>query len=149
MHGLPKSMEMAMKWLIDAAEKGDASAQYDLGITYIKGRDVAYNESEAVKWFLRAANQGQPGAENGYGYALAHGIGGQTNLLEGYKWLALAFAQKDPQAQVNLPALAARLSPEEIEEGKRRAAAFKPKPEMPPSIPAPKLEDLLKSNIIK
>ena len=41
-----------------AAERGDAKAQYSLGVAYFKGEGVQKNYTEAVKWSLKAAEQG-------------------------------------------------------------------------------------------
>jgi TPR repeat protein len=54
----------AAKWLRKAADQGDASAQYNLGIAYAKGDGVAKNEAEALKWIRMAAEQGDLTARN-------------------------------------------------------------------------------------
>jgi len=33
------------------AEKGNAQAQYNLGVIYMSGQGVAQNDAEAVRWF--------------------------------------------------------------------------------------------------
>ena len=38
-----------------AAERGNARAQFDLGLMYANGNGVAKNEAEALKWFSKAA----------------------------------------------------------------------------------------------
>ena len=38
-----------------AAERGNARAQFDLGLMYANGNGVAKNEAEALKWFNKAA----------------------------------------------------------------------------------------------
>ena len=123
--------------------KGRAEAQGRLGLDLISGKDVPREPVEANKWLLRAALQGFAAAQNGRGYSLAHGIGVETNLVEAYEWLCLANAQQDPQARVNFPALKARLTAEQIAEGERQAAAFKPKHEIVMSCPSLRLRELL------
>jgi uncharacterized protein len=122
----------------------DVSAQCDLGYLYIQGKEAPYDATNAILWFARAANQGNGAAENCYGYGLGNGFGVQTNLIEGYKWLLLADAQQNPQARVNLRTLEAKLSPEQMREGRRLAAEFKPKSEISSSLPVPGLDDFLK-----
>jgi TPR repeat protein len=56
------------KRLIDAAEAGDAGAQFNLGILYDNGVDdngyaVEGNRPQAVRWLLAAAEQGLPRAQ--------------------------------------------------------------------------------------
>jgi len=57
-----------MKHLLQAAERGDAEAQFNLGIIYENGlNDSRYvvegNRAEAVRWLLAAAEQGLPRAQ--------------------------------------------------------------------------------------
>jgi hypothetical protein len=46
----------------DAAERGDAKAQYFLGVLYANGHGVRWNYIEAYKWFLLAAERGNKNA---------------------------------------------------------------------------------------
>ena len=54
--------------LVQAAERGDAAAQFNLGILYENGLDdsryaVEGNWPEAMRWLLAAAEQGLPRAQ--------------------------------------------------------------------------------------
>ena len=54
--------------LLEAAERGDAEAQFNLGVIYENGlNDSRYaaegNRPEAVRWLLAAAEQGLPRAQ--------------------------------------------------------------------------------------
>ena len=40
------------------AEKGDAAAQFNLGVMYQNGEGVSKDNVEAVKWYRKAAEQG-------------------------------------------------------------------------------------------
>ena len=56
------------KHLLEAAERGDAAAQFNLGMIYENGlSDSRYvvegNRPEAVRWLLAAAEQGLPRAQ--------------------------------------------------------------------------------------
>ena len=42
-----------------AAEQGDADAQFYLGVMYASGQGVPEDDAEAVKWYRRAAEQGE------------------------------------------------------------------------------------------
>lgn len=42
----------------EAAERGVAAAQHDLGVMYAEGEGVAEDDHEAVRWFRKAAEQG-------------------------------------------------------------------------------------------
>jgi TPR repeat protein len=50
-------------WFRKAAEQGHASAQYNLGMMYLKGQGVTHNYQEAAKWFQKAAEQGHAKAQ--------------------------------------------------------------------------------------
>ena len=47
----------AVKEYREAAEEGDAEAQSNLGVMYVKGQGVAQDDAEAVRWFRKAAEQ--------------------------------------------------------------------------------------------
>ncbi|NBU72217.1 MAG: hypothetical protein EBS53_12365, partial [Bacteroidetes bacterium] len=51
--------------LIDAAEKGDGSAQLRLAYCYETGTDVARDELKAIEWYVRAFQETLQKAENG------------------------------------------------------------------------------------
>jgi TPR repeat protein len=51
------------KWLTKAAEQGDPSCQYNVGMMYLEGLGgVTQDHQEALKWFQKAAGQGHQGA---------------------------------------------------------------------------------------
>jgi TPR repeat protein len=53
--------------IVEAAEQGDASAQFNLGQIYRKGKGVAQNDAEAAKWYRKAAEQGHVKAQYNLG----------------------------------------------------------------------------------
>ena len=59
-----------------AAEKGDATAQFNLGCAYANGRGVAQDHGQALAWYHKAAAQGHSGAQNNLGwmYDSGHGV---------------------------------------------------------------------------
>ncbi|MGL5660576.1 MAG: tetratricopeptide repeat protein, partial [Aeromonas sp.] len=46
-----------------AAEQGNAAAQYRLGVKYANGQDVPQNYQQALDWLHKAAEQGNPSAQ--------------------------------------------------------------------------------------
>ena len=50
------------KWH-DLAEQGDANAQFNLGLMYHSGLQVAFDEKKAVYWYKRAAEGGNQQAQ--------------------------------------------------------------------------------------
>ncbi|MFM6958630.1 MAG: tetratricopeptide repeat protein [Acinetobacter sp.] len=50
--------ELALKELKPLAKRGDATAQYNLGLMYEYGRAVPQNYIQAIYWYQKAAKQG-------------------------------------------------------------------------------------------
>lgn len=114
------------------AEQGDAGAQYNLGMMYDLGQGVPRNYVEAVKWWRLAAAQGDGLAQNNLGALYGAGRGIPRNYVESYKWRSLALAQGFSQAGKALDALSTLMTPAQIAEAQRLAAAFRPQ-----TTPAP------------
>ncbi len=56
-----------------AAEQGDASAQYSVGDMYFEGRGVSRDNVQAVKWYRLAAKQGYTCAQCSLGFMYKEG----------------------------------------------------------------------------
>ena len=84
------------------AEKGDAKAQYNLGVCYHEGQGVTKDYVEAVKWFRKAAEQGLADAQYALGAQYRTGIGVSKNQVEAVKWYRKAAEQNSAEAQYNL-----------------------------------------------
>ncbi len=82
-----------------AAEQGNASAQYDLGLHYADGRGVAKNDAEAAKWYLKAATQGNANAQFELGYMYENGKGIAKDVAEAFKWYQKSSAQGNKDAK--------------------------------------------------
>ena len=65
-----------------AAERGDATAQYNLGRSYYIGDGVNKSITEAVKWCEKAAEQGNAGAQYFLGACYVLGEGDVTRLFQ-------------------------------------------------------------------
>ena len=83
------------KHLIQAAERGDAEAQFNLAIMYENGvldsRYVAEgSQSEAVRWFLAAAEQGLARAQVKLAGIYAGDADQPHGSFEACKWYLLA-----------------------------------------------------------
>jgi TPR repeat protein len=53
--GVPQDYEEAIKWYRKAADQGDASAQFNLGVSYEYGKGVPQDYVQAHKWANLAA----------------------------------------------------------------------------------------------
>ena len=132
--GVMQDYAQAVEWFRKAANRGLADAQYNLGLCYDQGQGVPQNYAEAVKLYHKAAEQGFVFAQSSLGAKYGTGEGVPKDYREAYKWRLLAAAQGDKSAKQAVPALESVMTPEQIAEGQRLAAAFIPRMETPSSI---------------
>ena len=90
----------ALRLARQLADRGDAAAQYNLGVMYAKGHGVSQNYGEALKWFHLAADQEYASAQYYLGIMYGNGQGVPQNDAEALKWLRLAADQGDPPRAV-------------------------------------------------
>ena len=57
-HGVEQNLNEAIKLYQQSAEKGNAKAQYKMGIFYKEGQGVEKSYTEAKNWLRKAAVQG-------------------------------------------------------------------------------------------
>lgn len=86
----------------EAAEAGDASAQFFMGAALECGYGTERDAGEAVAWYRKAAEQGHLGAQAFLGYALLAGEGTEKNAEEAVAWFRKAAGQGNSEAQQNL-----------------------------------------------
>jgi TPR repeat protein len=125
--GVPGNYPEAVKWYRLAAVQGNAWAQHNLGIMYARGQGVAQNFAEARKWFRRAANQGDADAQYQLGAMYHQGRGFPRNLILAYKWYSLAAGRGQASARKGLDLLQRLMTPAQIAQARKLAAAWRPK----------------------
>ena len=103
--GAPVNLPNAVKLLTQAAEKGQAVAQYRLGTLYERGQGVAVDGVKAVHWYGLAAAQGNRKAMHNLAVAYASGTGVKKNMAEAARWFAKAAALGLSDSQFNLAVL--------------------------------------------
>jgi hypothetical protein len=108
------------------AEKGDAKAQFNLGVMYYDGEGVDKDAAAAAKWFRSAGEQGLASAQFNLGLCFANGKGVDADCEQAWKWLSLASGQGNEDAKKNLAILETRMTREQIAEAQRLAREFKP-----------------------
>ena len=84
------------------AEQGDASAQYNLGVMYEKGRGVPQGYAAAVTWWRKAADQGNASAQNNLGLMYDKGWGVPQDYAAAVSWYRKAADQGNAVAQFSL-----------------------------------------------
>src|SRR5690606_10862479 len=88
--------------IIESATKGDALAQYNLGVMYAKGQGVAQSYPKAVEWYSKAATQEYALAQYNLGVMYGNGQGVAQSYPKAVEWYSKAATQGDAAAQYNL-----------------------------------------------
>jgi TPR repeat protein len=97
-----KASGLAVKYLADAAAKGNAPAQYLLGTLYLEGRGVTADVPRAKALFVSAAEAGNTDAQNALGQMLRKGLAGPRDDKAAASWFEKAAAQGNMLALTNL-----------------------------------------------
>jgi len=92
----------ALETVTKRAKKGDAVAQFFLGVMYESGKGEPKSYPEALKWLQQAAEQGHLMAQNNLGAMYSNGRGVAQNDVEAEKWFRMAAMQGSAMAQNNL-----------------------------------------------
>jgi TPR repeat protein len=126
---VPQDYAEALKWYGLAAARGDALAQYNLGVMYDKGKGAPQDYAEALKWYGLAAAQGHAEAQFNLGVRYAKGQGVPQDYVQAYKWLNLAAATiiepyRDKAVKAR-DSVAARMTPAQVAEAQQRAREWK------------------------
>jgi hypothetical protein len=123
-NGVPGDDREAAGWYRQAAERGHAAAQFNLGVRHGQGRGVEASDSLAAWWYRQAAEQGYAAAQFNLGIRHAHGDGVPQDLVEAYWWVHLAAARTSGAQQSQftdaLEELAAQMTPAQVEQRQQR-----------------------------
>jgi TPR repeat protein len=84
------------------ADRGDAAAQFSLGLKFASGSGVTLDYPKAVQWYLKAANQNHPLAQFNLGLMYAGGQGVVPDEDKAATWMRMAARQGDAGAQHHL-----------------------------------------------
>jgi len=131
---VPRNEAEAAKWFRLAAQHGDATAQFNLGVMYSEGQGVPQDHAKAVHFYRLAAEQGNPQAEYNLGLSYADGDdGGKRDLVAAHMWFNLAaarFPASDNRGR-NLAissreAVALQMTPAQIAQAQLLAREWKP-----------------------
>jgi len=75
---------------LEKAEKGDAQAQYSLGMMYSNGNQVKKDFKEAAKWWRKSAEQGHALSQSFLALSYFRGEGVPKDLITGFAWIHIA-----------------------------------------------------------
>ncbi len=110
--GTAKDCELAIKWMVAAANQKYAAAQTGVGDLYNSGTCVPQDYARAAKVYELAANQNDASAAAHLGDLYADGHGVKHDPEAAYKWFAIAKAGGAASDQQEK--LRNQLSPEQL-----------------------------------
>ena len=120
-----KSIPLAGEEPYDALRRGDARAQYNLGLLYASGLGVEQDYQAALKWHRMAAGQGHAGGQNELAQMYAKGQGVQPNQVLAYVWFSMAIASSSSGSKTEITKdrdrTASRMTPEQIAKAQQMA----------------------------
>src|SRR5690606_373893 len=85
--------EQANRYLHQAAQLGHAQAQAELGLEYLKGKQIAQDIALGLSYLQKAAAQQNSVALNALGEAFENGIGTEANIEQAVQYYRQAAAQ--------------------------------------------------------
>ncbi|MCH2096393.1 MAG: caspase family protein [Rhodobacteraceae bacterium] len=94
--------EEAVQHYKAAAQRGDPTAQNNLGALYTNGLGVEQDDIQAVSWYRKAAEQGNARAQNNLGLMYRNGRGLEQDDIQAVSWYRKAAEQGNASAQTNL-----------------------------------------------
>ena len=97
--------ERAAEFMRKAAEMGDVTAKYNLGVFYENGIGVSKDDNMAVLWFTVAAQGGESAAQLAIGRRFLTGEGVKQNYDEARRWLEEALKNGEEKAKAELAKL--------------------------------------------
>jgi len=86
----------------EAANRGDADAQYNYGWCYYEGNGVPLNYEHAFMWFKKSAEQGNAAAQNKLGWCYLTGDGVTKDDKQAFEWWKKSAYQGLPNGQFAL-----------------------------------------------
>jgi len=130
--GVGQDDAQALAWYRKSAEHGSAAGQRSVGEFYRKGRGITADAAEAARWYQLAADGDDLRAQYELGQLYFTGTGLVRDYVAAYMWFMLAAGQAplidNRKAILELRNIAgARMTPEQVTEAGRRAAAWRPR----------------------
>jgi TPR repeat protein len=110
---------LSLKSCQEAAENGDRTAQYKLGVMCGLGLGMPQDYASAVKWYRLAAESGDARAQSNLGFMYGTGRGVPQDYIQAYAWYNVASAAGEDTARKNRDSVAERMSPSQLEQAQK------------------------------
>lgn len=95
----PEQQAEQERQLLAWADRGDADAQFELGLRFLTGEGLNKNEAKGVTWLQKAAEQGHLRAQHVYGTLFEDGVGVVKDPVKAAEWFEKAASGGLPMAQ--------------------------------------------------
>jgi localization factor PodJL len=125
--GVAVDLPAARQWTERAAAGGNRRAMHDLGVFFARGEAAPLDEAAAFRWFRQAAELGVADSQYNLGILYQQGRGVNASASEALFWFLVAARQGDQDAAARATALEGQLQPNQIEQARARAQAFRPR----------------------
>ncbi|MBK6705845.1 MAG: sel1 repeat family protein [Caulobacteraceae bacterium] len=125
--GVPADLTIARQWTERSAGAGNRRAMHDLGVYFARGEGAPLDEAAAFRWFRQAAELGVADSQYNLGVLYQQGRGVNASASEALFWFMVAARQGDQDAGARATALEAQLTPQQVEQARARAQAFRPR----------------------
>ncbi|HRJ70418.1 MAG TPA: tetratricopeptide repeat protein, partial [Beijerinckiaceae bacterium] len=125
--GMQQDAKVAFQWFMKAAEQGHILAMHNLAVLYAEGVNGSPDYASAAAWFRNAAEHGVKDSQFNIAILHVRGLGVVQDMVEAYKWFAIAAQKGDADAIKRRDEVAARLSPNQLEDAKNRVEEFRPR----------------------
>lgn len=112
---VPEALAQALQACNQAAEGGDADAQYELGEYYYHGRDGEPDRAQALHWYEKASLQGHALSQHRLGSMFFRGEGVQANNVQAYIVLKMAAINGAEEALDTADQVSEQMAPDQRE----------------------------------
>ena len=120
-----KKLKEAETWLLRASKDGNAQADGTLGNIYYDTHSPLKDMDKAFYHYSRACNGGMWPVMLNLAYMHLNGVSTKKDPAEAYKWILLEADMQPREMRTALAFLRAELSPAELADGVKRAAAWR------------------------
>ena len=126
--GVEQDDRLAVAWFQKAADQGSLGAKNNLAYLYEEGRGVVQDYAAAARLYETSARQGDAWGQRNLARLYRDGKGVKQDAVIAYAWLNLAASASEahPKAADDRAALLAKMTSDQIAEGQRLAAEWKP-----------------------
>lgn len=100
--GDSSKIDIGLRYLKKAANRGLKDAQGYLGYLYCNGKYIKQDYTKAVKWYAKAAEQGYAAAQHNLGALYCNGHGVEQDYAKAAEWFEKATEQGYAAAQYSL-----------------------------------------------